>query len=46
MNSLTNNGISSKEDLLNILHKLNIDEKIRSEKLTIEDFANIANELY
>ena len=24
----------------------NIDEKIRSEKLTIEDFANIANELY
>lgn len=46
MNSLTNNGISNKENLLNILNKLNIDEKIRSEKLTIEDFANIANELY
>lgn len=46
MNSLTNNGISNKENLLAILHKLNIDEKIRSEKLTIEEFANIANELY
>ena len=46
MNSLTNNGISNKENLLDILHKFNIDEKIRSEKLTIEEFAKIANELY
>lgn len=43
LNSLTNNGISNKQELIEILAKLNIDEKIRSEKLTIEDFANISN---
>ncbi len=43
LNSLTNNGISSKEELTEILRKLNIDERIRSEKLTIQEFADIAN---
>ena len=45
LNSLTNNGISNKEELTEILKKLNLDERIRSEKLTIEDFANISNYL-
>lgn len=42
LNSLTNNGISNKEELTSILKSLDIDERIRSEKLTIEDFANIS----
>lgn len=45
LNSLTNNGISNKEELIKILKKLNIDEKIRSEKLTIEQFAELSNNL-
>ena len=46
LNSLTNNGVSTKEELLEILKSLKIDEKIRSEKLTIEQFANLSNYLY
>lgn len=46
LNALSNNGISSKEDLTKMLKELEIDEKIRSEKLTIEEFANISNYLY
>ncbi len=43
LNSVTNNGISTKKELTEILEKLNIDERVRSEKLTIEEFANISN---
>lgn len=46
LNALSNNGISSKEELTKMLKELEIDEKIRSEKLTIEEFANISNYLY
>ena len=46
LNSLTNNGVATKEVLLEILKSLKIDEKIRSEKLTIEQFANLSNYLY
>lgn len=46
LNALSNNGISNKEELTNMLKELKIDEKIRSEKLTIEQFANISNYLY
>lgn len=46
LNALRNNGISSKEELTKMLKELEIDEKIRSEKLTIEEFANISNYLY
>ena len=46
LNTLSNNGISSKEELTKMLKELEIDEKIRSEKLTIEQFANISNYLY
>ena len=45
LNSLTNNGISNKEELTQLLSKLNIDEKIRSEKLTIDQFAELSNNL-
>ena len=44
-----NNSLASgefkKEDVLNTLNKLNIDLKLRAEDLSIQDFANITNEL-
>jgi len=43
-NSLSSGGIE-KEKLIRILEKLNIDYKKRVENLSIEDFANISNEL-
>lgn len=43
LNSLTNTNIESKEFLEKMLINLNIDLRIRAEKLTLIDFANIAN---
>lgn len=43
-NSLAS-GEFSKEAVLNVLNKLNIDVKLRAEDLSIQDFANITNEL-
>lgn len=43
LNSLTNVKLWSKEFLEKMLIDLNIDLKIRAEKLTLEDFVNIAN---
>ena len=43
LNSLTNANICPKEFLEKMLIDLNIDLKIRAEKLTLEDFANITN---
>ena len=36
---------NSKEEIKNILEKLNINEKVRGEELTLEDFANIERTL-
>lgn len=43
-NSLAS-GEFTKEQVLTALEKLNIDTKLRAEDLTIQDFANITNEL-
>ena len=43
LNSLS--SIIDKEKMKNILKELNIDENIRGENLTLEDYANIANRL-
>lgn len=43
-NSLAS-GEFSKESVLNALNKLGIDAKLRAENLSIQDFANITNEL-
>lgn len=44
LNSLSNSGIfDNKDKIKNILEELNIDEKIRGEKLTLEQFAKISN---
>lgn len=41
INSLSNNGIADKSFLEKMLTKLNINPRIRAEKLTLEDFAKI-----
>lgn len=45
LNALANAGVTSKENIKKILSDLNIDENIRGEKLSIEQFAQIANTL-
>ena len=45
LNALTNTKVFlNKEKGLKILNKLNLPEDVRAEKLTLQDFANIANE--
>ena len=45
VNSLSNNKIASKEEIESILEKLGIDSRIRAEKLSLENFANLSNML-
>ena len=43
LNGLTNGGLDTKEEIEKMLNDLGLDLKIRGEKLTLEDFANIAD---
>jgi len=44
LNGLYNGKIlSSKEEILKMFEELGIDEKVRGEKLTLEEFAKIAD---
>ena len=45
LNSLSNSGIIPKEKVRELLEKLNLNENIRGEELTIEQFAQMANML-
>ncbi len=45
VNSLSNSGFIEKNKIIEILKQLNIYENIRAEKLSIQDFANIANKI-
>lgn len=45
VNSLSNSGFIEKNKIIEILKHLNINENIRAEKLSIQDFANIANKI-
>ena len=46
LNSLNNsNVIKSKEEGMKILNELNIDENIRAERLTLQNFADITNKI-
>ena len=45
VNSLSSSGKFNKESLINILEKLGIDERIRAEKLTLEQFVDIAKNI-
>ena len=44
INGLSNSNLfTNKEEIKNILNKLNLNEKVRGENLSLQDFANIAN---
>ena len=44
LNGLSNSNLfANKDEIKSILSKLNLDEKVRGENLTLQDFANIAN---
>ena len=45
INGITNSGLMSKEECKEILDKLGLDERVRGESLSMQDFANIANEM-
>ena len=45
LNGLSNSGLVEKEKLKDILKELNLDENIRGEKLTIEQFAKISDRI-
>lgn len=46
LNALVNNKIfNSKEECIKVLQKLNFDVNVRGEKLTLEDYAKLANEI-
>lgn len=45
INGISNSKIADKEKIKQILNKLNLCENIRGEELSLEDFANITNEL-
>lgn len=46
LNGLTNTKIfSNKEEGVRILKEIGLEENIRAEKLSLQDFANISNEL-
>ena len=46
INGLSNSGITTKEKIKEVLQSLKINENIRGEELTIEQFAEIANKLF
>ena len=46
LNGLTNNGIASKEVIKKMLIDLGLNENIRGESLTMEQFADISNYLF
>lgn len=45
VNSLSSSGDISKEKILNILSDIGLDEKIRAERVTLEQFAKIADKI-
>lgn len=45
INGVTNSGFMGKEKFKELLRKLGISENVRGENLSLQDFANIANEI-
>lgn len=43
INGISNSGLMSKEDIKELLQKVGLDEKVRGEGLSLQDFANLAN---
>lgn len=45
INGITNSGIMKKEEFKELLKKVGLNENVRGESLSLQDFANIANEM-
>ena len=45
VNGISNSGLMSKEEITNLLKKNGFDEKTRGENLSLQDFANIVNNI-
>lgn len=45
INGITNSGIMKKEEFKELLKKVGLNENVRGESLSMQDFANIANEM-
>lgn len=45
VNSVANSGLAKKEKIVDILKQMQIDERVRGESLTMEQFAKISDEL-
>lgn len=43
INGISNSGIMSKEDIKGLLEKVGLNEKVRGEDLSMQDFANLVN---
>jgi len=46
LNSISNSGLVSKEEIKRILEKLEIDIRVRGESLSIEQFSDISDEIF
>lgn len=44
VNGISNSGLMSKQEITHLLNKLGLDEKVRGENLSMQDFANLVNE--
>ena len=44
LNGITNSGLMNKEEAKELLLKVELDERVRGESLSMQDFANLANE--
>lgn len=45
INGISNSGLMSKEEIKILLKKVGLEEKVRGEELTLEDFAKLSNEI-
>lgn len=46
INGITNSGIMKKEEFKELLKKVGLNENVRGESLSLQDFANLANEIF
>ena len=45
INGISNSGLMEKEEIKQLLKKVGLDEKVRGENLSLQDFANLAEEI-
>lgn len=45
VNGISNSGLMSKDEITNLLKKVGLDERVRGENLSMQDFANLVNNI-